>query len=212
MEKKLKLLILFDFDGTLADTFESGSKLINEYAEKFGYQKIDFEKNKSLSAKELIKLSHVHFWQIPKLVRFFREKSQQRANEICAFTGMPELVKNLVNEEVRLGIVSTNSRPTINTFLEKYGISDIFDYMQTEVSLFGKKRALKKAKRFAKKSFEKVIYIGDEVRDIEACQKAEIPVISVSWGFNSEEILEKKNPGKVVKNADELSKMIREME
>ena len=35
-------IVLFDFDGTLADTFESGARLINQFAEQFGYNKIDF--------------------------------------------------------------------------------------------------------------------------------------------------------------------------
>ncbi|MBO7439324.1 MAG: HAD hydrolase-like protein, partial [Bacteroidales bacterium] len=47
------MYIIFDFDGTLADTFALGSKLINEYADRLGYKQIDFAANKDKSAREL---------------------------------------------------------------------------------------------------------------------------------------------------------------
>ena len=62
------MYIIFDFDGTLADTFALGSKLINEYADRLGYKQIDFAANKDKSARELIKMSGVRFWQIPGLI------------------------------------------------------------------------------------------------------------------------------------------------
>ena len=62
------MYIIFDFDGTLADTFALGSQLINEYADQLGYKQIDFAANKDKSARELIKMSGVRFWQIPGLM------------------------------------------------------------------------------------------------------------------------------------------------
>ena len=64
--------MLFDFDGTLADTFETGAALINEFASRFGYKTIDFAKKRNLSARELVRLSGVKWWQIPRLVKFFK--------------------------------------------------------------------------------------------------------------------------------------------
>ena len=68
-----RAIVLFDFDGTLADTFEAGARLINEFAVKFGYRQFDFANNKDLSARQIVKRSGVKFWQIPRLVRFFRK-------------------------------------------------------------------------------------------------------------------------------------------
>ena len=36
---------------------------------------------------------------------------------------------------------------------------------------------------------DEVVYIGDEARDIDAAQKVGIPIISVTWGFNSSDVL-----------------------
>ena len=56
---------------------------------------------------------------------------------------------------------------------------------------------------------KKIIYIGDELRDIEACRKTNTPVVSVSWGMNSYESLQEHNPGLVANNAEEAFNMIK---
>ncbi|MBR4327814.1 MAG: HAD-IA family hydrolase [Bacteroidales bacterium] len=195
------MYVIFDFDGTLADTFALGSQLINEYADQLGYKQIDFAANKDKSARELIKMSGVRFWQIPGLIRFFRKKSVERAAEVNAFDGIPDLVRRLHDNGFQLGIITTNSAQTISIFLQKYGLTDLFTYIKPEISLFGKKRAIRRARRHLK---SEIIYIGDELRDIEACRAVNVPIISVSWGFNSTEILEKNNPGMVAASAEEV--------
>ena len=199
------MYIIFDFDGTLADTFALGSQLINEYADQLGYKQIDFAANKDKSARELIKMSGVRFWQIPGLIRFFRKKSVERAAEVNAFDGIPDLVCRLHDRGFHLGIITTNSAQTISIFLQKYGLTDLFTYIKPEISLFGKKRAIRRARRHLK---SEIIYIGDELRDIEACRAVNVPIISVSWGFNSTEILEKNNPGKVAENTEDVFTML----
>jgi phosphoglycolate phosphatase len=195
------MYVIFDFDGTLADTFALGSQLINEYADQLGYKQIDFAANKDKSARELIKMSGVRFWQIPGFIRFFRQKSVERAAEVNAFDGIPDLVRRLHDNGFQLGIMTTNSAQTISIFLQKYGLTDLFTYIKPEISLFGKKRAIRRARRHLK---SEIIYIGDELRDIEACRATDVPIISVSWGFNSTEILEKNNPGLVAASAEEV--------
>ena len=199
------MYIIFDFDGTLADTFALGSQLINEYADQLGYKQIDFAANKDKSARELIKMSGVRFWQIPGLIRFFRKKSVERAAEVNAFDGIPDLVCRLHDRGFHLGIITTNSAQTISIFLQKYGLTDLFTYIKPEISLFGKKRAIRRARRHLK---SEIIYIGDELRDIEACRAVNVPIISVSWGFNSTEILEKNNAGKVAGNTEDVFTML----
>ncbi|MCQ2253382.1 MAG: HAD hydrolase-like protein [Bacteroidales bacterium] len=201
-------MILFDFDGTLADTFLLGASLINDYAARFGYENIDFEKNKDKSARELIKMANVHFWEIPRLIRFFRRETISHAQEIEAFSGIPELVTSLHNSGLALGVVSTNTEQILRTFLDKYNLPEHFRYFTTEVSLFGKKRALRQARRKLRRmGHDGLIYIGDELRDIEACNAADIPIISCAWGFNSYDVLSENN-NFVAKDCGELEEMI----
>ncbi|MCQ2975518.1 MAG: HAD-IA family hydrolase [Bacteroidales bacterium] len=206
-----KSLIIFDFDGTLADTFESGAKLINSFAEKFGYEKIDFAKNKNKSARELIKMSKVRFWQIPKLVKFFRTESDKMADNIKPFFGINNLLSILYKDNYDLGIVTTNSKTTVSKFLTANNLDQYFIFLITDISLFGKKRILKRVIRQNKTKYRNIIYIGDEIRDIEACNKANMSIISVSWGFNSEDILKTQNNW-VANSTDDVVRILKKID
>lgn len=199
-------IILFDFDGTLADTFESGARLINQFAEQFGYSKIDFAKHKDLSARQLVKLSGVKWWQIPRLVRFFRRESAIHADEIKPFDGVVEMVQQL-SQHCDVGILSTNSAETVGKFLTNNALRDYFHFIKTNVPLFGKSRALRRAVRFLRRNYTFILYVGDEIRDIEACRKVGLDIISVSWGFNSREALLASNKN-VADSAEQLSAII----
>ena len=199
-------IVLFDFDGTLADTFETGAALINEFASRFGYKTIDFAKKRNLSARELVRLSGVKWWQIPRLVRFFRRESARNANNIHPCRDVPEMIKNIA-QSVDLGILTTNTTHAVECFLQNHNLESYFGYVKTGVPLFGKTRALRRAVRQLQNTHTLILYVGDEIRDIEACHAAGVEIISVSWGFNAHEVLADKNPS-VAKSADELEQII----
>lgn len=199
-------MILFDFDGTLADTISLGITLLNSYSDKFGYKKLDLEKNKGLSALQLMSVAQISFWKLPYLVCFFKKKLVESGSQIKMINGVQTMLSELKNAGFKMGILTSNSLQTVQNFLKTYEIESYFSYIKTDVPVFGKKRALSKAKRQIKSDF---IYVGDELRDVEACRKNDIPVVSVCWGFNSFEVLEQNNPKMVAKNTAEAVNLIK---
>ena len=197
--------ILFDFDGTIADTISAGLEIINSHAEKYGYKRLDGDINTHFSALQLVKLAEIKFWKLPYLIYQLKKKLSEKSDELKILSEAPELIKKLNDEGYELGILTSNSFKTVKAFLKKYELDSFFSFLRTDVSLFGKKKALKKAKKVINK---KIIYIGDELRDIEACRKNDIPIVSIPWGLNSYESLEEHNKGLVAKNADEAYNLI----
>lgn len=197
--------ILFDFDGTIADTISAGLEIINSHAEKYGYKRLDGDINTHFSALQLVKLAEIKFWKLPYLIYQLKKKLSEKSDELKILSEAPELIKKLNDEGYELGILTSNSFKTVKAFLKKYELDSFFSFLRTDVSLFGKKKALKKAKKVINK---KIIYIGDELRDIEACRKNDIPIVSIPWGLNSFESLEEHNKGLVAKNADEAYNLI----
>ena len=55
---------------------------------------------------------------------------------------------------------------------------------------------------------KEIVYVADETRDIEAAKKAKVRIISVTWGFNSREILKKQNPDFLVDRPEEILRII----
>ena len=197
--------ILFDFDGTIADTISAGLEIINSHAEKYGYKRLDGDINTHFSALQLVKLAEVKLWKLPYLIYQLKKKLSEKSDELKVLPEAPELIKKLNDAGYELGILTSNSLKTVKSFLKKYQLDSFFTFLRTDVSLFGKKKALAKAKKVINK---KIVYIGDELRDIEACRKNDIPIVSIPWGLNSYEALEEHNPGLVAKTADEAYNLL----
>ena len=201
-------IILFDFDGTIADTISAGLEIINAHADKYGYKRLDGDINTHFSALQLVKLAEVKLWKLPYLIYQLKKKLAEKSDELKVLSESPVLIKKLNEAGYELGILTSNSYKTVTAFLKKYELDSYFSFLRTDVSLFGKKKALAKSKKILNK---KIIYIGDELRDIEACRKNEIPIVSIPWGLNSFESLEEHNPGLVAKTADEAFALIQKL-
>ncbi len=197
--------ILFDFDGTIADTISAGLEIINSHAEKYGYKRLDGDINTHFSALQLVKMAEVKLWKLPYLIYQLKKKLSERSDELKVLPEAPELIKKLNDAGYELGILTSNSLKTVKSFLKNYQLDSFFTFLRTDVSIFGKKKALAKAKKAINK---KIVYIGDELRDIEACRKNDIPIVSIPWGLNSYESLEEHNPGLVANSADEAFKLL----
>lgn len=198
--------ILFDFDGTIADTISVGLEIINAHADRFGYKRLDGELNTHLSAMQLVKLAEVKLWKLPYLIYQLKQKLSEQSDEIQILPEAKKIIENVKNDGYELGILTSNSMKTVSAFLKRYKLDTLFTYIKTDVFIFGKKKALAKTKKLLNK---KIIYVGDELRDIEACKKNNIPIVSVSWGMNSYESLESHNTGLVAKNAEETYSLIK---
>jgi phosphoglycolate phosphatase len=103
------------------------------------------------------------------------------------FTGAPELIQSLRAAGCEIGIVSSNDREIIADVLKHAGAE--VDFIHAASRFFGKARAIRSALNMYDISRERAVYIGDELRDIEACKTAGIDMIAVGWGFNASDAL-----------------------
>lgn len=51
---------------------------------------------------------------------------------------------------------------------------------------------------------EETVYVGDELRDIEAARNAKIDAISVTWGFQAQRSIEKYNGNNIIDESESL--------
>jgi len=186
--------VLFDFDGTLADTQDLAFTIINALAPEFGYRPITPEEIpalKLLSAWQLLsQRSAIPLWNLLKLRRLerrVREEFIKRGGGIEVFKGIPEMLRGLRAAGYEIGIVSSNSPRIVHSVLEKAGVRP--DFIHGGSRFFGKARAIREALRGYDVSLSHVLYVGDELRDIEACKKIGIKMIAVGWGFNAADAL-----------------------
>jgi phosphoglycolate phosphatase len=107
----------------------------------------------------------------------------------------------------RLGILTSNSKENVQSFLMNNQL-DIFDSIYSGASVFGKSKVIKTAIKKGKFSSHEVVYVGDETRDVDAARSAGVRIISVSWGFNTKEVLQKQNPDFLIDHPSELPALL----
>lgn len=202
--------VIFDFDGTIADSLEAALKLYNEVAPRHGLKTIqtsEIEDLKNFGAKELIKRFHVSPWKLLTLSKEVRSRLKNSANDISMVKGMDNLLSELKHNDIKIGIVTSNSKKNVEIFLKKWRLTNI-DFVYSAKNIFGKERVLNQVIKYQKLNKEDCVYVGDEVRDVEASQKAGIPVIAVTWGFNSEKRLRESQPSYLVSKPEEILEKI----
>ncbi|NDI36771.1 HAD-IA family hydrolase [Chengkuizengella sediminis] len=202
--------IIFDFDGTIVQSKSLTIDIYNELAAKYNYKLIEKDEIpylSSLSIPQRSKYLKVPLWKLPSLVNEVRKKYKQRILKIPTVNGVPEVIKELHKLGYQLGIISTNDKKNIIQYLSKHRIKHISKVF-CSTNVFGKHRLIYKYLNHFKIKKENVIYIGDEIRDIEACKKAKIKIICVSWGFDARRLLEQGKPEYIVDHPQQIKEIM----
>jgi phosphoglycolate phosphatase len=193
-------LIIFDFDGTLADTLDALLRIVNRLAPEFKYQQISTEQVDSfkyLTPWEVIKLSKVSLWKLPFLLKRVKEEFPREVCHVKLFPGVVELLLSLKYRGYRLGIVSSNSEANIRSLLNQNNLEHLFDFVTTG-STFGKGKVIERMMKKYNCAKSDAIYIGDEIRDIQAARSIKIRIVAVAWGFNAAATLRDRQPDAII--------------
>ena len=204
-------IILFDFDGTIADTYQAIANITNQLSTEFGYKTLNQEELtliKNLSSREIVRLSEISVFKLPFLVRRVRNELSKEIAELNPIAGIARVLSELKSQGYTLGIVTSNNQENVDVFLAKNQLEDLFSYIYSGTAIFGKHRVLARVIKENQLDKSDIIYVGDETRDIRSARKSNIAVAAVSWGFNAAEILAEHQPDYLVHHPSELFQAI----
>lgn len=201
------MYLLFDFDGTIVNSYEYVIETTNLLAEQFNLRKIekhDTEHLRDLTSREVINFLGVSFYKIPSLIRQIRRLLYDQMVHMKPVTNISTVLETFYKSGCSLGILTSNSIENVNVWLEMHQIHHFFDFIHDESNHFSKCSLLKKTLKKYQIDKSNVFYIGDEARDIEAAKRNNIQSIAVTWGYNSEKVLLKYQPTYLVKQPEDL--------
>ena len=202
-------LVLWDFDGTLADTLRGALDIYNALADKYGVLPIsDSAAVREMSPREFIKTHRIPWLKVRLLFREFLAAQHSGIEKAAIFPGIASVLLALRDRGCRLGVVSSNSEKNIRMCLASNGMDNEFQLVVGYSRLFGKERALRRVITGEGISTREVLYIGDEIRDIEAAAKVGVDMVAVAWGFNSAAALREHNPTYLVETPEELTSQL----
>lgn len=198
--------IIFDFDGTLADTENQVFTIYNSLADKYKYKKItkeDLHKIKNSNFVEIMKLIDIPYTSLPKIVKEGQRYLKNSMGSIQPFQqDIKDVLVNLRSNIDVMGIITSNTSKNVKKFIANEDI-DLFDFVESS-PLLGKEMKINSVCKKHKLNKEEVLYIGDETRDIDACKHAQVKCAAVTWGYNYPETLIKHNPDYLIKNLNDI--------
>jgi phosphoglycolate phosphatase len=184
--------LVFDFDGTIADTLGETRLIYNHLAPDYGLRQVaahEMEHLRHLSLKELLEHLEIPKRRVPALISRGTSMMRGNINQLQLIPGMAEILVELRKHVRSFGVLTSNATANVDLFLRNHGLRDQFDFISSTSKLTGKAKHLKAIRKTFSLKPEELLYIGDELRDVKASQKAGIPIAAVTWGFNSRESL-----------------------
>ena len=201
------MYLLFDFDGTLVDSFHCVMGKAILLAEELKFRKInqdEIEHLRNLSALEIIRYLDIPIYKIPQIIYQMRKHLHHEMERLQPITHMPQVVEKLCHAGFSLGILTSNSKENVVDWLESHHLQHYFHFIRTESRFLSKKYLLKKTLKIYKINPSQTFYIGDETRDVDAAKKNKVKSIAVTWGYNSEKTLLKCQPTHIIRNPEEI--------
>ena len=97
-------LAIFDFDGTLADSFPLVIEMMNDVADRFSFRRVaegELESLRQCDAREIMRRLGVRRWKLPMIARYVRARMAADVEKIGLFPGVDEMLAKLAAEEER---------------------------------------------------------------------------------------------------------------
>jgi phosphoglycolate phosphatase len=199
-------LILFDFDGTLADSFPWFLGIVDRLAREHGFRRIEeheVETLRSHSARQLVERFEIPLWKLPLIARGMRRHMSRDIEHISLFPGMDQVLQGLARRGIRLAIVTSNSAANVRKVLGPANAALIQHY-SCGAAMFGKRAKLRTILRDSGVPAAEALCVGDEIRDLEASHAEGIPFGAVSWGYTSPEALRAQGPEMMFEEVEEI--------
>jgi phosphoglycolate phosphatase len=189
-------LVIFDFDGTLADSFAWFLTAWNGVAAARGLQPIDparLDEYRGLGVRELLQVLDVPLLKVPALMTAMRREMSRNTAQVQLFDGAGDLLAGLRRHGVRSAIVSSNSQANVEQILgRKYAA--MIDHFACGASLLGKRRKFREVLAAIDVPRARTLCVGDELRDADAAAAAGLDFIGVGWGFATPAVLATRSP------------------
>lgn len=199
--------VIFDFDGTLADSMHLFVEAVNKSAARLHHGAIEPGEVAMLrdrNPRQILRHLRIPLLRLPLVMRGIRKEVGRGVGRAGPAADVAATLGRLKKGGCSIGILTSNAEKSVREFLAGNGM-DVFDFVYSGRSAFGKGRTLRS---IARRAGGRVFYVGDEVRDVEAARRAGATMIAVSWGFNTPEALMREGPDYLATSPEQIEQIV----
>jgi phosphoglycolate phosphatase len=202
--------VIFDFDGTLADSLGETIAVYNREADRLGVPTVapsDVLRLREMQPRDALRELRIPLWKLPLIMTAVRRGMRSRIDHVKPFAGVGAAVRCLRQAGARCAILSSNGRENVERFLARHAM-DEFEWVQCGASAFGKASRLRSLLKSLKPLPAASCYVGDEVRDVVAAEEVGLRSVAVTWGYSSRSALEAARPDLLVDTPEQLAAVL----
>jgi phosphoglycolate phosphatase len=206
-------LILFDFDGVLADTLgdllQFGQEACDELGVRHTATQDDLNSLEIMSFATYGQQMGVPENLVDEFVRRCLAKFAEKQSPPEIFEGLTGVVKEL-SASNGIAIITGNSSGNVKAFLAKHGLEGCVRAIYGVDMPGSKVEKIRKARSQFSADNEVTFMVGDSASDVRAAKEAGVKSIAVTWGHQSAETLVRAQPDYLVRSPGELREIINE--
>jgi phosphoglycolate phosphatase len=203
-------LAIFDFDGTLADSFPWFLQRVNQVADRHRFNRIEeheIEALRGYGARQMMAHLRMPAWRLPLVARDMHRLMAKDIHTLRLFPGVPDMLHGLADAGVVLALVTSNSYDNVRRVLGPEA-AGLMAHVECGASMFGKRARYRRVLRRSGIPVAQAISIGDEIRDAEASRKAGIDFGGVAWGYTSPAGLRAQSPAVFFDTVDDIVRVL----
>ena len=213
-----KKAVVFDFDGTLSNSFPLVTGKITEAIAMFRKEELTEEENNSIYGPTeegiILKLIKDKGEAKECFLRYLDLYNEYHEELLPDFIpGIRELLEELNKRNIPVFLLTGRSKESTMITLTKFNAFKYFKAIYTG-GLYGevKEELLNELASIHHYNKEDLVYIGDSLHDVPQCRRANVDIISVSYAnTDSYEKLDEINKGNVAKTVEELKEKLFEI-
>jgi phosphoglycolate phosphatase len=212
MKKKQFDLIVWDWDGTLADSTGMITKAVVDAAAQVGLPTLDPKAARNIIGLGLRESIHALFGDIPAeqaqaLAKQYTANYYAGEHEIPLFVGAKEVITELSRRGHKLAVATGKGRRGLNLALDRSGFGHLFHATRTVDECFSKPhpQMLDELMDNLVATPARTLMIGDSSYDLQMAQNAGVDSLAVTFGAQSADKLLKYNPKGIFDEFSELS-------
>ncbi|SDJ25035.1 HAD family hydrolase [Natribacillus halophilus] len=204
--------ILFDFDGTLANTLPVVKHAFQTTFQTFDGKSLSEEEVISMfgpSETDIIRQNLEHQAKNDAIETYYEAYEKNHARLVHKNKDIHALLRSLKNDPgLKVGIVTGKARRSLDLSLEALGMDHFFDVIITGDDVERPKpdpEGIQQALSVVKVSSDQAMFLGDSDADIEAGLAANVYTIGVQWLPEYQTADFKQQPHRILKRMEEFN-------